>query len=246
MTGNGNGNESYMSLNTTVSNPSQYPPTADQSSLLNLPRWSIPLSKLTPLSTLLARPRSNANRNGEMVNTIVCVLSVDQPVLRKRKEEKARGRDATLWIGNWSVTAPPPAGSEREVGSCAVKLWDKVAQEWGDERVRKGDVVLLESMSHVLTLLSLFQSYQLTCRCFIQARLKSPLGPNGRFTPDHNIRPSKTQNYNLIPYPPAILHPLKRLCPRSCSPASWTRSRRRRESVIGRQSAQAGFTAFKE
>lgn len=82
-----------------------------------------------------------------MVNTIVCVLSVDQPVLRKRKEEKAKGRDGTLWIGNWSVTAPPPADSEGEVGSCVIKLWDKVAQEWGDERVRKGDVVLLESMS---------------------------------------------------------------------------------------------------
>ena len=66
---------------------------------------------------------------------------------RKRKEEKARGRDGTLWIGNWNVTAPPNGDTEGEVGGCAVKLWDNAAKEWGDERVRKGDVVLLESRS---------------------------------------------------------------------------------------------------
>jgi hypothetical protein len=147
-----NNDESFMSLNTTVSNPSQFPPTADQSSVLNLPRWSIPLTKLTPLSTLLSSSTSSKSRTESSqatlsISTIVCVLSVDQPVLRKRKEEKARGRDGTLWIGNWNVTAPPDGDTGGEVGGCAVKLWDNAAKEWGDERVRKGDVVLLESRS---------------------------------------------------------------------------------------------------
>lgn len=76
---------------------------------------------------------------------MVCVISVDQPKLLKRKEEKARGWEGTLWVGKWVVTAPP-IGGEAEV-SCEVKLWDELAREWGDDRVRKGDVVLLESRS---------------------------------------------------------------------------------------------------
>ena len=139
--------ESYLSLNTTISTPnqSQLPPSADQSSLLNLPRWSIPLSKLSSLPTLLARRSAP-----ETVALIVCILSVDTPVLRKRKVEKQRGEEGTLWIGGWVVTAPiiargyePSGGGE----GCGVKLWDGWARDWGDERVRKGDVVLLESES---------------------------------------------------------------------------------------------------
>ena len=76
---------------------------------------------------------------------IVCVMAVAQPVLRQRKEEKARGATGTLWIGRWEVTAPP-LGDEDPV-KCDVKLWEGCARDWGDDKVRKGDVVLLESAS---------------------------------------------------------------------------------------------------
>lgn len=153
------GSESFLSLNTTVSNPSQLPPTADQTSLmLNFPRWSIPLAKLTPLSTLLSSAGATSRRAGgpastSTVSLIVCVLGVDQPVLRQRKEQKARGQEGTLWIGKWTVTAPGDGrqGTEIETGSCQVKLWDQMAREWGDERVRKGDVVLLEGTYHAFS-----------------------------------------------------------------------------------------------
>lgn len=72
-------------------------------------------------------------------------MSVEQPVLRQRKEEKAKGATGTLWIGRWEVTAPP-VGEEHPV-KCEVKLWDSCAKDWGDDKVRKGDVVLLESAS---------------------------------------------------------------------------------------------------
>lgn len=141
-----------------MSNPSQlFPPTADQSSLLNFPRWSIPLTKLTTLHSLLSHPTSRSKGKGkarrgdndnegdrdELVSLIVCILSVDQAVQRQRKEQKARGEQGTLWIGNWTITAPGPVAGE-EAGGCQVKLWDNQAREYGDERVRKGDVVLLE------------------------------------------------------------------------------------------------------
>lgn len=79
---------------------------------------------------------------------MVCVMAVDTPVLRQRKEEKARGQEGTLWIGGWRITAPPVEGSKGsgEV-SCTVKLWEGLAREWGDGKVRRGDVVLLEGES---------------------------------------------------------------------------------------------------
>jgi hypothetical protein len=79
-------------------------------------------------------------------------LNVDSPVLRKRKEEKERGQEGTLWIGNWGVTSPPDSSGSSKQGAggecgCGVKFWGEVARSWGDEVVRKGDVVLLESES---------------------------------------------------------------------------------------------------
>ena len=81
---------------------------------------------------------------------IVCILSVDTPILRQKKEEKRKGQDGSLWIGGWVVTAPniwvgyAPQG---DGSGCGVKLWGEAAREWGDEVVRKGDVVLLERES---------------------------------------------------------------------------------------------------
>lgn len=89
---------------------------------------------------------------------MACVMAVDTPVRRQRKEEKARGQEGTLWIGGWKVTAPPEAAGDRgntghedgggvgEAG-CSVKLWEGLARQWGDAAVRRGDVVLLESES---------------------------------------------------------------------------------------------------
>ena len=138
--------ESLLSLNTTTSNPSQFPPTAaGNDSVSHLPRWHIPLSKLVTLQSLVRLRSQPRSREKEMVNVIVCVMAVAQPVLRQRKEEKARGATGTLWIGRWEVTAPP-LGDEDPV-KCDVKLWEGCARDWGDDKVRKGDVVLLESAS---------------------------------------------------------------------------------------------------
>lgn len=75
---------------------------------------------------------------------MVCVMAVEQPVLRQRKEEKARGAMGTLWIGRWEVTSPPVSGEDPV--KCDVRLWEGCARDWGEDKVRKGDVVLLESM----------------------------------------------------------------------------------------------------
>ena len=169
--------ESFVSLNTTTSNPSQYPPTAPHNagdtSVSNLPKWYIPLSKLVTLQSLISpsvSPRSRRSRveasgtGSRLVSVMVCVTSVEQPVLRRRKEERAKGKEGTLWVGRWEVIAPPLSGGfgggvgtgTGEVG-CEVKLWGSCARDWGDDRVCRGDIVLFEServssSSQILTL----------------------------------------------------------------------------------------------
>ena len=121
--------------------------------MVNFPRWNIPLSKLiTLLSFLRSRSTSRRGRDDEnqaKISIIVCVTNVETPILRKRKEERAKGAEGSLWVGKWDIVVPPlhTAGSldtEGEVG-CEVKLWGNCAREWGDERVRRGDVILLDS-----------------------------------------------------------------------------------------------------
>ncbi|ORX38397.1 hypothetical protein BD324DRAFT_354081 [Kockovaella imperatae] len=154
--------DSFISLNTTTSNPSQFPPTADDranTSVSNLPRWHIPLSKLSTLQSLLrTRPPRRRGRPSEglqdqLVNVLLCVTSVEAPVLRQRKEEKAAGKQGTLWIAKWSVIAQPE--NERDVGhstslgdevACDIKLWDDCARELGEGKVRRGDVILIQGV----------------------------------------------------------------------------------------------------
>lgn len=87
---------------------------------------------------------------------MVCVMAVEAPVKRQRKEEKVKKEEGTLWIGGWKVTVPPidaeSGGGGGEEVACTVKLWDEMAREWGDEVIRRGDVVLLESKSISLCL----------------------------------------------------------------------------------------------
>lgn len=120
--------------------------------MYNLPRFTIPLSKLTPLDALLnsTKPtRVDSQSMDPKVHVIVCVTSTTAPVLRKRKEERARGQEGTLWIAKWDVVVPSSSSASSssaragEVG-CEVVLWDKCAKDYG-ECVRRGDVVLLES-----------------------------------------------------------------------------------------------------
>jgi len=137
--------ESYLSLNTTISS---LPPSGEVSSVLNLPKWSIPLTKLSSLPTLLTAKGQGHGLEEKKISVIVCILSVDTPVLRQRKEEKRRGQEGTLWIGGWVVTAPntwPGYAAQGDGGGCGVKLWGEAARDWGEGVVRKGDVVLLES-----------------------------------------------------------------------------------------------------
>jgi hypothetical protein len=133
--------DSIVSLNTTISVPSQLPPSGGDTSMYNLPRWTVPLSKLSPLDILLSTEQNRNEGSLGKVNVIVCVTATTAPVVRRRKEERARGQDGTLWIAKWDVIAPARGGGE--VG-CEVVLWDKCAKDHG-EAVRRGDVILLES-----------------------------------------------------------------------------------------------------
>lgn len=151
--------DSIVSLNTTISNPSQLPPSGQEgdTSMYNLPRFTIPLSKLSPLDTLLSNNKSRRDSQSldAKVHVIVCITSTTAPVVRKRKEERVRGMDGTLWIAKWDVVAPSSSTGGREAG-CEVVLWDKCARDYG-EYVRRGDVVLLESESIFLPFVSLSQ-----------------------------------------------------------------------------------------
>ena len=82
----------------------------------------------------------------------VCVSGTSRLVNRKTRLERERGKDGTLSLSKWDVVSPLPNDAsltkdiqgrvKGEVG-CTVVLWDKCAVEFG-ERVRRGDVVLLE------------------------------------------------------------------------------------------------------
>jgi hypothetical protein len=140
--------DSLLSFNTTAtdSNPSQVPaPTFDvpTSSVHNLPQWHVPMTKLSSLHHLLNSSTGKGNR----VNLIVCVVSVDRVKVVQRKEEKVRGREGTVCIGRFEVVVPGD-DRDKEIG-CDVKLWEGCARDWGEEVVRRGDVVLLESMCHI-------------------------------------------------------------------------------------------------
>lgn len=137
--------DSLVSLNTTTT---LTPPS--QSSAPGLPTWTIPLSRLSTLQSILS-PRGGTSARSAKVSVIVCVVSTEPAVQRQRKEEKTRGQEGSLWISSWKVVAPPMAASgsasAKDVGgeaSCHVKLWNEAAREW-EGRVRRGDVVLLES-----------------------------------------------------------------------------------------------------
>ena len=146
--------DSILSLNTTVSNPSQLlPPSAeaDHTSITDFPRWTVPLSRLVSLDVLLSHQRQRKSSSivqvGDgRVHVIVCVTGTMAPAQRRTKEQRARGMDGTLWLAKWEVVAVAAgSGSGKEVG-CEVRLWDKCALEYG-EVVRRGDVVLIERES---------------------------------------------------------------------------------------------------
>ncbi|WVR09474.1 hypothetical protein IAU60_006541 [Kwoniella sp. DSM 27419] len=129
---------------TTASFPSQLATNPGNTSMFNFPRWSIALHKLTALQALMSSSVRMNRHYAYMYSIIACVVSTEGLVQRQRKEEKARGGEGSLWIGKWMITAPPTATGDPEV-TCGVRLWDDVAREWG-ERVRRGDVILLENV----------------------------------------------------------------------------------------------------
>ncbi|WVF67519.1 hypothetical protein IAT40_002275 [Kwoniella sp. CBS 6097] len=156
---------SFDSLDTTTNSmPSQLATNPGNTSVSNFPRWSIPLHKLVSLQSILSTTpayRSGLGHGGpgggggggKLYTLIACVISTDPVVQRQRKEEKARGGEGTLWIGKWMITAPPTSAAQN-VGhagqsevTTSVRLWDNLAREWG-EKVRRGDVVLLENIEY--------------------------------------------------------------------------------------------------
>ncbi|WVQ95109.1 hypothetical protein IAU59_002203 [Kwoniella sp. CBS 9459] len=153
---------SFDSLDTTTNSaPSQLATNPGNTSVSHFPRWSIPLHKLVSLQSVLsasaptfAPAAAAASRSGHagarLCTLIACVISTEPLVQRQRKEEKARGAAGSLWIGKWMIIAPPPAQQgargQGEV-TTAVRLWDELAREWG-EKVRRGDVVLLENIEY--------------------------------------------------------------------------------------------------
>ncbi|ODN90761.1 hypothetical protein L198_06077 [Cryptococcus wingfieldii CBS 7118] len=149
------------SFNTTATSTSQapLPPTAvdGNTSIANFPAWSVPIAKLSSLQEVLrARPEPairglpDAGFNQKRYTLIVCIVSVDSAVERQRKANqgpRSRGigtEGGTFWVGKWSITSPP-VGADPEM-SCDVKLWDQCARQWGDEKLKRGDVVLLENV----------------------------------------------------------------------------------------------------
>lgn len=140
--------DSIISLNTTMSHPSQPGPStpSGDTSMHNLPKWTVPLSRLSLLPKLLAPDYHHPE--SPRICLIVCVTGTTRPMARRTKLERARGQDGTLWLAKWDVVAPAASGTsavgleQGEVG-CTVVLWDKCAKEHG-ETIRRGDVVLLE------------------------------------------------------------------------------------------------------
>ena len=137
--------DSILSLNTTASDMSDYPPTnPGDTSVSNLPRWSIQLSKLTELADLIHRPTGlghDVEYGSESLCVIVCVSAVSGPDLVRSKDDKARGREGTLWRASWEVVAPNKQGT-REIGF-QVMLWGQCAER--ADTVRRGDIVLIQS-----------------------------------------------------------------------------------------------------
>ncbi|OCF57606.1 hypothetical protein L486_05065 [Kwoniella mangroviensis CBS 10435] len=147
--------ESVDSLSTTTTSfpsQSQLLTNPGNTSVSNLPRWSIPLHRLSTLHSLL----SFTSRGKVICSVIVCVLACEPIVQRQRKSTVQSGFSrrvvaqedrvgSILHIGKWTVTAQPSAG-EVELTSI-VRLWDDCALEYG-EKVRRGDVVLLENVEY--------------------------------------------------------------------------------------------------
>ncbi|WVQ68421.1 uncharacterized protein L199_006629 [Kwoniella botswanensis] len=147
--------ESVDSLSTTTTSfpsQSQLLTNPGNTSVSNLPRWSIPLHRLSTLHSLL----SSTSRGKLMCSVIVCVLACEPIVQRQRKNTfqsgftrkviaQEEGGGSVLHIGKWTVTAQPSAG-EVELTSI-VRLWDDCALEYA-EKMRRGDVVLLENVEY--------------------------------------------------------------------------------------------------
>ncbi|WVW85445.1 hypothetical protein I302_107483 [Kwoniella bestiolae CBS 10118] len=143
--------ESLDSLSTTTTSfpsQSQLLTNPGNTSVSNLPRWSIPLHKLSTLSTLL----TSTSRGKQLCSVIVCVLATEPLVQRQRKAPVGttrrmidREEAGILSIGKWTITAQPGPG-EGALTSI-VRLWDDCAVQFG-ERIRRGDVVLLENVEH--------------------------------------------------------------------------------------------------
>ncbi|ORY35745.1 hypothetical protein BCR39DRAFT_31153 [Naematelia encephala] len=122
--------ESILSLNTTTTSfPSQYPPTAADLSVHNLPQWHIPLTRLKTLQAL------SSERDKAVVSALVCVVAVETATVVR----KSRAQEGDLWMGLWRTVDPDEAGMD-------VRFWGELAREWC-ERTRRGDLVLLESQS---------------------------------------------------------------------------------------------------
>ena len=191
-------------------------------SVSNLPRWHIPMSKLTDLATLLSS-RTKRQRRGrysrekalidddppngtDRYTMIVGVSSTETAVQRQRKEEKAKSKEGTLWIAKWGVVVPSTAelsarGEVDEVG-CEVKLWESCAKDWGQGKVRRGDVIMLEGM-FLLIASRPQEAAKLTGTTFrsrIQACFSKGQTSSGPFSND--ITPS--QAYDPVSYSTSI------------------------------------------
>ncbi|OCF32725.1 hypothetical protein I316_05646 [Kwoniella heveanensis BCC8398] len=161
---------SFDSLDTTTNSlPSQLATNPGNTSVSHFPRWTIPLHKLVALQSILSStsPHSHGfvhRLAGQPVDKclhtlVACVISTEPVVQRQRKEEKARGGEGSLWIGKWIITAPgPPPAQQQDAHmgqsevTTSVRLWDELAREWC-EKVRRGDVVLLENIEYKPTTL---------------------------------------------------------------------------------------------
>lgn len=136
---------SLLSLNTTNSNPSQFPRATGETSTANVPQWILPIPRLTSLHHLLGPARSRlGSGDRKSISCMVCVLSVEAPKALQRKAIRGRAQQEELHLAKWEVVGPPIQEGGKESSMVDVKLWDGCALEYGDD-VRRGDVVLLDS-----------------------------------------------------------------------------------------------------
>lgn len=139
---------------------------SDASSIGQFPAFHFSLHTLTPLSTLIdqanaarAAGRMPLQKVSHKVSILAAVLEVDGPDSIRIK----KGPDAGKEVALLKIILGDESG-----GICKLAAWREIAEDWGGlnpavptPATKKGDIVLLESASPLIYLLSRRPSFSL-------------------------------------------------------------------------------------